>query len=103
MQASVVQPTANNPAICDNILDTVGRTPVVRINRLAPNGVTLYVKLEAFNPMASVKDRLALAVIEGKFEEVGAARKGLEGRRLERKGAAKTVLTLNEMLRKVES
>jgi cysteine synthase len=47
-----------------NILETVGRTPVVRINRLAPAGVNLFVKIEAFNPMGSVKDRLALGVIE---------------------------------------
>ena len=47
--------------IHDSILDTVGRTPVVRINRLAPAGITMYAKLEAFNPMSSVKDRLALA------------------------------------------
>jgi len=49
--------------IYDSILDTVGRTPVVRINRLAPPGIHMYVKVEAFNPMASVKDRLALAII----------------------------------------
>jgi cysteine synthase A len=48
----------------DSILGTVGRTPVVRINRLAPKGVNLFVKIEAFNPLGSVKDRLALGVIE---------------------------------------
>jgi cysteine synthase A len=47
-----------------SILETVGHTPVVRINRLAPPGVNLYVKVEAFNPLGSVKDRLALGVIE---------------------------------------
>src|SRR6058998_1864885 len=47
-----------------NILGTVGDTPVVRINRLAPEGVNLFVKLEAFNPLGSVKDRLALGIIE---------------------------------------
>jgi cysteine synthase A len=47
-----------------NILETVGHTPVVRITRLAPEGVNLYVKVEAFNPLGSVKDRLALGVIE---------------------------------------
>ena len=47
-----------------NILGTVGNTPVVKINRLAPAGVNLYVKIEAFNPLGSVKDRLALGVIE---------------------------------------
>lgn len=46
-----------------SILDTIGRTPVVRINRLAPAGIEMYVKLEAFNPMSSVKDRLALAIV----------------------------------------
>ena len=47
-----------------SILETVGNTPVVRINRLAPPGINLYVKIEAFNPLGSVKDRLALGVIE---------------------------------------
>ncbi|MFZ5617872.1 MAG: cysteine synthase A [Pseudomonadota bacterium] len=47
-----------------DILGTVGRTPVVRINKIAPAGVDLYVKVEAFNPLGSVKDRLALGVIE---------------------------------------
>jgi cysteine synthase A len=50
--------------IHQNILGTVGNTPVIRINRLAPEGVDLYVKVEAFNPLGSVKDRLALGVIE---------------------------------------
>jgi cysteine synthase A len=48
----------------DSILETVGNTPVVRIKSLAPEGVNLYAKLEAFNPLGSVKDRLALGVIE---------------------------------------
>lgn len=48
----------------ENILETVGNTPVVKINRLAPPDVNLYVKIEAFNPLGSVKDRLALGVIE---------------------------------------
>src|ERR1700709_1324653 len=47
-----------------NILETIGHTPVVRINKLAPAGVDLWVKVEAFNPLGSVKDRLALGVIE---------------------------------------
>src|SRR3954454_25406146 len=47
-----------------SILETIGRTPVVRINRLAPPGVHLLVKCEAFTPLSSVKDRLALAVVE---------------------------------------
>ncbi|MBW8313164.1 MAG: cysteine synthase A [Rhizobium sp.] len=49
--------------IHDSILGTVGDTPIVRINRLAPEGVTMYAKLEYFNPMSSVKDRLATAII----------------------------------------
>jgi cysteine synthase A len=48
----------------DSILGTIGNTPVVRINHLAPAGIDLYVKIEAFNPLGSVKDRLALGVIE---------------------------------------
>jgi cysteine synthase len=50
--------------IYDSILGTIGRTPVVRINRLAPANVTMYVKCEFFNPLSSVKDRLAIAIIE---------------------------------------
>jgi cysteine synthase A len=52
------------PNIHDSILDTVGRTPVVQIRRLAPPHVRLYAKVEAFNPLGSVKDRLAVGVIE---------------------------------------
>src|SRR4026209_2905312 len=48
----------------NSILDTVGHTPVVRVNRLGPPGVNLYVKIDAFNPLGSVKDRLALGVME---------------------------------------
>jgi cysteine synthase A len=48
----------------NSIIETVGRTPIVRINRIAPEGVNLWVKVEAFNPLGSVKDRLALGVIE---------------------------------------
>jgi cysteine synthase A len=50
--------------IYDSILGTIGRTPIVRINRLAPQHVTMYVKCEFFNPGSSVKDRLAIAIIE---------------------------------------
>jgi len=49
--------------IYNSILETIGNTPVIRINRLAPEGVEMYVKVEAFNPMSSVKDRLALGII----------------------------------------
>jgi cysteine synthase len=48
----------------ESILGTVGNTPVVRINKLGPKGINLYVKVEAFNPLGSVKDRLALGIIE---------------------------------------
>ncbi len=47
-----------------SILETIGNTPVVKIGRLAPKGINLYVKIEAFNPLGSVKDRLALGIIE---------------------------------------
>src|ERR1700676_385364 len=63
-------PADNQPAgekmghLYQSILETVGNTPVVRINNLAPPDVDLYVKIEAFNPLGSVKDRLALGVIE---------------------------------------
>jgi len=59
----------------NSILETVGRTPVVRINKLAPAGVNLFVKVEAFNPLGSVKDRLALGVIEA-AEKSGALKPG---------------------------
>ena len=49
--------------IYDSILDTIGNTPIIRLHRLAPKHVELYVKVEAFNPAGSVKDRLALAII----------------------------------------
>jgi cysteine synthase A len=50
--------------IYDSILKTIGNTPVVRLNRMAPDNQNIYVKVEAFNPLASVKDRLAIAIIE---------------------------------------
>src|SRR6266849_9971228 len=50
--------------IHDSILGTIGRTPIVRIQRLALSHVTMYVKCEFFNPLASVKDRLAIAIVE---------------------------------------
>ncbi len=59
----------------NNILETVGNTPLVRITRLAPSHVNLYVKLESFNPMGSVKDRLALGIIED-AEKSGALKPG---------------------------
>jgi cysteine synthase A len=61
--------------IYDSILDTIGNTPVVKLNRIPPKHVTIYVKIEAFNPMASVKDRLALAIIND-AEERGTIKPG---------------------------
>mgnify|MGYP006376239677 CR=1 FL=1 len=61
--------------IYDSILGTIGRTPVVRINRLAPRHATIYVKCEFFNPASSVKDRLAIAIIED-AERSGALKPG---------------------------
>ncbi|HEY7410644.1 MAG TPA: cysteine synthase A [Vicinamibacteria bacterium] len=61
--------------IHDSILGTIGNTPVVRVNRLGPPHATIYVKCEAFNPMSSVKDRLAIAMIED-AEQRGALRPG---------------------------
>lgn len=61
--------------IYDSILGTIGRTPIVRIQRLAPKNVTMYVKCEFFNPMSSVKDRLAIAIIED-AERTGALKPG---------------------------
>ena len=58
-------------ALYDNILDTIGRTPIVKLHRIAPKHVTLYAKVESFNPGGSVKDRLALAIV------LDAERKGL--------------------------
>ena len=58
-----------------SILETIGKTPVVKINQLAPEGVNLWVKVEAFNPLGSVKDRLALGVIEA-AEKSGALKPG---------------------------
>ena len=61
--------------IHDSIIDTIGRTPIVKINRLAPVGMHFYVKIEAFNPMSSVKDRLAWAIIND-AEQSGALKPG---------------------------
>jgi cysteine synthase A len=62
----------------NNILETIGNTPIVRINKLAPPGVDLLVKVESFNPMGSVKDRMALSVIQ-QAERDGALKPGQTG------------------------
>jgi cysteine synthase A len=59
----------------DNILDTIGNTPLVKLDKLAPRGVNVYVKIESFNPMGSIKDRMARAVIE-QAERSGALEPG---------------------------
>jgi cysteine synthase A len=59
----------------NSILETVGNTPLVRLNKLGPEGVNVWVKVEAFNPMGSVKDRMALAMIED-AERSGALKPG---------------------------
>ena len=61
--------------IYDSILHTIGRTPIVRVNHIAPAHVTMYVKCEYFNPLSSVKDRLAIAIIED-AEKRGALKPG---------------------------
>ena len=58
-------------SIYQNILDTIGKTPIVKLNNLSPTNVSIYAKVESFNPGGSVKDRLAIAVI------LDAERKGL--------------------------
>ena len=59
----------------ENILQTIGNTPLVRLNRLAPAGVNVFVKVESFNPLGSVKDRMARAIIED-AERTGALKPG---------------------------
>ena len=73
--ATTVRRTQGRGRLFDSILDTVGDTPVIRINNLTVEGRTIYVKAEFFNPASSVKDRLALNVIEA-AERVGALRAG---------------------------
>jgi len=76
-QQSENQPrtTAGQGRRCDSVLDTIGNTPCIRVNTLAPDHVQLFVKAEAFNPAASVKDRLAVSIIE-EAERSGALKPG---------------------------
>src|SRR3989442_13773686 len=65
------------PAACDSILETIGRTPLVRIRRMSPeHGVLIYAKVEGFNPMGSVKERIALRIVE-EAERRGDLRPGM--------------------------
>jgi cysteine synthase A len=70
-----VRTTQGRGRLYDSILDTVGDTPTIRVNNIGPDGVTIYVKFEAFNPAGSVKDRLALNIIEA-AERAGALKPG---------------------------
>ena len=70
-----IRTTAGRGKLYDSILETIGDTPVVRINRIGPDNMTVYVKAEAFNPLASVKDRLAIGIIEA-AERSGALKPG---------------------------
>ena len=64
MQSRLAQYTVARPGLHESILDTIGKTPIVRLRHLSPAGVNVYVKLESENPGGSVKDRLAYGVIE---------------------------------------
>ena len=75
MDAMTIRTANGRGMLYDSILDTVGDTPVVRINNLAPSGVRVYVKVESFNPAASVKDRLPLNIIEA-AERAGTLKPG---------------------------
>jgi cysteine synthase len=75
LDATTMRSTRGRGRLFDSILDTVGDTPVIRVNNLEVEGRTIYVKAEFFNPASSVKDRLALNVIE-RAERVGALKAG---------------------------
>ncbi len=75
MSATRARTTEGRGRLYDNVMDTIGDTPCIRINRLAPDHVRLYVKAEYFNPAASVKDRLAVSIIE-EAERSGKLRPG---------------------------
>src|ERR1700760_3272851 len=62
--APKLRTTNGRGRLFDSVLDTIGDTPCIRVNNLGPKGVTIYVKAEAFNPASSVKDRLAVNIIE---------------------------------------
>jgi cysteine synthase len=75
MTSDKARTTAGRGRLYDNVMDTIGDTPCIRINALAPDHVDLYVKAEFFNPAASVKDRLAVSIIE-QAERSGALKPG---------------------------
>jgi cysteine synthase A len=73
--AGKLRTTHGRGRLFDSVLDTIGDTPCIRVNNLGPKGVTIYVKAEAFNPASSVKDRLAVNIIEA-AERAGTLRPG---------------------------
>ena len=75
MSAGKLRTTQGNGRTYDSVLDTIGNTPTIRVNNLGPKGVNLFVKFEAFNPAGSVKDRLAVNIIEA-AERSGALKPG---------------------------
>ena len=75
MSSSTPRQTSGQGRLFDSIIETIGNTPCIRINHLAPKHVTVYVKAEFFNPAASVKDRLAISIIE-EAERSGALKPG---------------------------
>ena len=64
MSRETYRKTKGRQTLYSSVVDTIGDTPCIRINRLAPDGINLYVKAEFFNPAGSVKDRLAISIIE---------------------------------------
>ncbi|ABG32463.1 cysteine synthase [Roseobacter denitrificans] len=75
MSADHIRQTKGRGRLYDSVLDTIGNTPAIRINHLAPDHVTIYVKAEFFNPAGSVKDRLAVNIIEA-AERAGTLKPG---------------------------
>src|SRR5690242_20905181 len=75
MAAAKLRTTNGRGRLFDSVLDTIGDTPCIRVNNLGPKGVSLYVKAEAFNPASSVKDRLAVNIIEA-AERAGTIKPG---------------------------
>jgi cysteine synthase A len=83
MTTETSRTTSGRKCVYDSVVETIGDTPCIRINNLAPDHVRLYAKAEFFNPAASVKDRLAISIIE-EAERSGALQpgQGLRGQRL---------------------
>ena len=72
---TLVRTTKGRGRLYDNVLDTIGDTPVIRVNNIPAHGSIIYVKAEAFNPAGSIKDRLAVNIIEA-AERSGALKPG---------------------------